>query len=217
VEVRLMDLDPFERLGINASTMRFLDVFLLHCLLADSPPDTREEIAELAHNQNLTAARGREPGLKLLRAGREVGLTEWGAELLEACRPIAAALDAAHGGSQHAEAVRAAEKALADPALLPSARVLEAMARSHNSSFIDFVRARSDETRAALLALPFSAEQQARFERATQESIEAQKQIESSDTMPFEIYREQYVSPARLGFKKHWIDSPQMVTQPAAL
>src|SRR5687768_7823241 len=73
VEVRLMDLDPFERLGINASTMRFLDVFLLHCLLADSPPDTREEIAELAHNQNLTAARGREPGLKLLRAGREVG------------------------------------------------------------------------------------------------------------------------------------------------
>jgi glutamate--cysteine ligase len=218
VEVRLMDLDPFEPLGINASTMRFLDVFLLHCLLADSPPDTREEIAELAHNQNLTAARGREPGLKLLRGGREVGLTEWGAELLEACRPIAAALDAAHGGSHHAEAVRAAGKALADPALLPSARVLEAMARSHGNSFIDFVRTRSDETRAALLALPFSAEQQARFERVTQESIEAQKQIEASDTMPFEIYREQYVSPARLGFKKHWIDSPQVVvTQPAAL
>ncbi|MGK6307563.1 glutamate--cysteine ligase [Variovorax sp. DT-64] len=217
VEVRLMDLDPFEPLGINASTMRFLDVFLLHCLLADSPSDTREEIAELAHNQHLTAARGREPGLKLLRGGREVGLTEWGAELLEACRPIAAALDAAHGGNHHAEAVRAAEKALADPSLLPSARVLEAMARSHGNSFVDFVRSRSDETRAGLLALPFSAEQQARFERATQESIEAQKQIEASDTMPFEIYREQYVSPARLGFKKHWIDSPQMVTQPAAL
>jgi glutamate--cysteine ligase len=217
VEVRLMDLDPFETLGINASTMRFLDVFLLHCLLADSPPDTREEIAELAHNQHLTAARGREPGLKLLRGGREVGLTEWGAELLETCGPIAAALDAVHGGSHHADAVRAAEKALADPSLLPSARVLETMARSHGNSFIDFVRTRSDETRAALLALPFSAEQQARFERATRESVEAQKQIEAADTMPFEVYREQYVSPARLGFKKHWIDSPQMVTQPAAL
>ena len=32
VEVRLMDLDPFETVGINAQTMRFLDVFLLHCL-----------------------------------------------------------------------------------------------------------------------------------------------------------------------------------------
>src|SRR5574343_1835406 len=28
VEVRCMDLDPFESLGINAQTMRFLDVFL---------------------------------------------------------------------------------------------------------------------------------------------------------------------------------------------
>src|SRR5690349_20582122 len=155
VEVRLMDLDPFEPIGINASTMRFLDVFLLHCLLADSPPDTRDEIAELAHNQHLTAARGREPGLKLLRGGREQGLTEWGAELLEQFGPIAAALDAAHGGTQHADAVRAAGVALGDPAVLPSARVLEAM-KAHGDSFVGFVRARSEATREALLALPFA-------------------------------------------------------------
>ena len=40
VEVRLMDLNPFEPMGITAQTMRFLDVFLLHCLQTDSPPDT---------------------------------------------------------------------------------------------------------------------------------------------------------------------------------
>ena len=33
----------------------------------------------------------------------------------------------------------------------------------------------------------------------TEESIQEQKRIEAADTMPFEIYREQYVSPARLG------------------
>lgn len=38
VEVRLMDLDPFEDVGIAAATMRMLDVFLLHCLQSDSPP-----------------------------------------------------------------------------------------------------------------------------------------------------------------------------------
>jgi glutamate--cysteine ligase len=48
VEVRCMDLDPFEPVGINADTMRFLDVFLLHCLLSDSPPDTPEELVRLA-------------------------------------------------------------------------------------------------------------------------------------------------------------------------
>ncbi|MGB5081149.1 MAG: glutamate--cysteine ligase, partial [Burkholderiales bacterium] len=40
VEVRAMDLDPFAPLGIVEGTMRFLDVFLLHCLLAASPPDS---------------------------------------------------------------------------------------------------------------------------------------------------------------------------------
>ena len=51
VEVRLLDLDPFVPVGIKAQTMRFLDVFLLHCLLADSPPDTPHEIAQVGRNQ----------------------------------------------------------------------------------------------------------------------------------------------------------------------
>lgn len=217
VEVRLMDLDPFEPVGISAQTMRFLDVFLLHCLLTDSPPDTRDEIANLAHNQQLTAARGREPGLKLRRDGRQVALAEWGAELLAEYVPIAEALDAAHGGSKHAEAVKAAGVALGDASVLPSARVLEAM-KGHNDSFIGFLRARSEQTRETLLALPLPAEQLAQFERMTHSSIEAQQQIEASDTMPFEIYREQYVSPARLGFKNHWAETLEApLSQRAAL
>src|SRR5215212_9873323 len=52
VEVRLMDLDPFSPIGISAATCRFLDVFLLHCLLSDSPPDTPAEIAAINRNQD---------------------------------------------------------------------------------------------------------------------------------------------------------------------
>ena len=201
VEVRLMDLDPFEPVGINAQTMRFLDVFLLHCLLSESPDDTPQEIAELAHNQHLTAARGREPGLRLQRAGREVTLTAWGAELVAQCAPIAEALDAVHGGTQYGDALRAALAALDDPDSLPSARVLAAMSASHGDSFTSFVCAQSESTRRTLLGLPWSAAQQAQFDRMTQASIEAQKRIEAADTLPFEIYREQYVSPARLGLR----------------
>jgi glutamate--cysteine ligase len=202
VEVRLMDLDPFEPVGINAQTMRFLDVFLLHCLLSDSPDDTPQEIADLARNQHLTAARGREPGLRLSRDGSEVTLTDWGLELVEQCLPIAAALDAAQGGTQHADAVHAARAALQNPDSLPSARVLAAIEQQHGNSFVGFVRAQSEQTRAALLGLPFSAAQQAEFEQMTAESIQEQKRIEAADTLPFEIYREQYVSPARLGMAR---------------
>src|SRR3954469_24948548 len=61
VEVRLMDLDPFCPIGITPQTCRMLDIFLLHCLLHESPPDTPAEIAEVGRNQNRVAARGREP------------------------------------------------------------------------------------------------------------------------------------------------------------
>jgi glutamate--cysteine ligase len=201
VEVRLMDLDPFEPVGITAQTMRFIDVFLLHCLLSDSPDDTPQEIAELAHNQQLTAARGREPGLQLQRNGRGIALVDWGMEVVEQCAPLAAALDAAHGGSDYADALRAARAGLADPDSLPSARVLASMAREHGNSFIDFVRARSEHTRETLAGLALEPHQLAHFEQLTQDSIDAQKAIEAADTLPFELYREQYISPACLGLR----------------
>ncbi|HEY0201516.1 MAG TPA: glutamate--cysteine ligase, partial [Burkholderiaceae bacterium] len=59
-------------------------------------------------------------------------------------------------------------------------------------------RARSLQTQRELLALPFAPALQERFVRASQESVAAQKAIEAADTMPFEVYREQYMSPTRL-------------------
>jgi glutamate--cysteine ligase len=202
IEVRLMDLDPFVPVGITAQTMRFLDVFLLHCLLSDSPPDTPEEIAALARNQHRTAARGREPGLMLERAGHEVALTEWGAEVLAQCAPIAAALDAAHGNQLYSDSLAAATHGLQNPESLPSARVLAAMASDHDNSFVQFVRSRSEKARDAIEALPFSSEQKAHFEALSQQSLEDQKKIEGADTMPFEVYRQQYVAAERLGIPK---------------
>jgi glutamate--cysteine ligase len=199
IEVRLMDLNPFEPIGIGAATLRFLDVFLLHCLLSDSPPDTPAEIRELAHNQHLTAARGREPGLDLMREGQAVPLVQWGLEIIDQLVPIAAALDRAHGGADHADAVAQARTALQDPQRLPSARVLQAMHEDHGDAFLGFARAQSLATHQHLLSLDWSAKQQARFEAMAAKSVEDQRAIEAADSMPFEIYRQEYTSPARLG------------------
>ncbi len=198
VEVRCMDLDPFVPIGIAAATVRFLDVFLLHCLLEDSPPDTPEEIAALARNQHRTAARGREPGLRLERSGGEVMLSDWSREILDACMPIAAALDAIDTGSAYVDALQDAAAALAEPATLPSARIIDAIGRDHGNSYVGFIRALSEHTRAELIELPFSSQMQARFSALAQESVAAQKRIEAADTMPFEIYRQEYLLPRRL-------------------
>ena len=198
VEVRLMDLDPFVPVGITAATTRFIEVFLLHCLMSDSPPDTPEEIVALARNQHKTAARGREPRLMLERDGTEVSLKDWGLDVIGQCAPIAAAMDAALGGTLYADAATAAQQSLQHPDTLPSACVLAAMATDFDNSFVGFVRAQSTKTQAHLLALPFSAEQQTRYEAMTQASLAEQKRIEASDSVLFETYRQNYVSPKRL-------------------
>jgi glutamate--cysteine ligase len=199
VEVRCMDLDPFLPLGIDAATMRLLDVFLLHCLLADSPPDSPDEIAALSRNQDRVAARGREPGLRLERDGSEITLVEWAEELLDACEPIATALDAAQGTRAHAEMLGVARAGLQTPSLLPSARVIEQIRSAPEPSYVRFVRERSAHTQAALLALPYSAELDQQMLALAAASVAEQARIEAADTMPFEIYRQEYLSTRRLG------------------
>ncbi len=199
VEVRLMDLDPFEPVGINAVTMRFLDVFLLHCLLTDSPADTPEEIVCMSRNQECVAQRGREPGLKLGCGSGDRSMKEWGEKLLAECAPVAAALDAALGGSAYREAHARQVEVLRDPALTPSARVLVEMQRKHNGSYIEFVREVSGKHRATLMARDFPSSEQERFARLAAESIEELKQIEAGDSLPFEEYRKKYLAVERLG------------------
>lgn len=193
-----MDLDPFEPVGINAQTLRFLDVFLLHCLLQDSPPDTPAEIAELGRNQHHTAAHGREPGLRLERGGQAVLLADWAHELLAECVPIAQALDAAHGTEAYSAAVAAGHAALAAPATLPSARVLAAIENDFDLRYTAFIRHQAEATRSQMLALPWPAEQQANFEAMAAVSWRRQQALEAEDTVDFETFRQHYTSAARL-------------------
>ncbi|MFZ3220886.1 MAG: glutamate--cysteine ligase [Rhodoferax sp.] len=202
VEVRLMDLDPFEPVGISAQTMRFLDVFLLHCLLTDSPPDTPQEIAALGRNQHNVAERGREPGLQLECGDGTVTLTTWGLELVQQLVPIARAMDATYGESHYLAAVQAAEQSLHHPDTLPSARVLRAVTEHFDGSFVAFAKAQSAHTKQAMLDVPLAPGVRRQFEEASQASWEDQRRIEAADTMPFDIYLQEYLSPKRLVAEK---------------
>jgi glutamate--cysteine ligase len=198
IEVRCMDLDPFVRIGIDTPTMRFLDTFLLHCLLSDSPPDNPREISALARNQHRAAARGREDGLLLERGGELVTLRTWAGQLLAECEPIAATLDAAHGGSAYREALIEAQAGLREPQTLPSARVLATMVKDFEGSYVRFVRAQSEQTYNALLSLPYPDELRTHFATLAAQSISDQRAIETADTMPFETFRQQYLASEQL-------------------
>jgi glutamate--cysteine ligase len=198
VEVRLMDLDPFAPAGITAQTMRLLDVFLLHCVLRESPPDTPEERGAIARNQERVATRGREPGLRLERGAGDVALAEWGHDLLEECAPVASTLDATIGGGLYGRALASARETLANPAATPSARVLAAMSERHENSYTGFVLAQSLAHRATLQRAQLADDAARRFAAMAADSVENQRTMEAADTLPFEAWRQRYLSAQML-------------------
>jgi glutamate--cysteine ligase len=198
VEARVMDIDPFCATGIAAGTARLLDVFLLHCVLAGSPPDTPEEIRAVVGNRQQVAVRGREPGLLLQQGNGPVQLRVWARAILDECAPIAAALDAARGGSAHEAARSEALRAVDEPELLPSARILREMKERYAGSYARFALAWSLEHKKTLKAQALPAELAGRLGRLAESSLEEQRRIEAADTIPFETFRQQYLSSESL-------------------
>lgn len=202
VEVRCMDLQPELGVGIDAHTLRVLDTFLLWAMLSGSPPDNPAEVREVADNQRLVAARGREPGLTLQRGGRAVQLADWADEVMALAQPVAEALDRVHGGEAFAQSWAQAREALRHPERLPSARALQAMRAQHRGEHAAFGLSASARVREALLAEPLSPAVLAEMDRQAQASLAAQRDIEQADALPgalsFERYRQHYLDPASL-------------------
>jgi glutamate--cysteine ligase len=195
VEVRLMDLDPFAPIGITPAACRFLDVFLLNCLLTESPLDTPAEILEVRQNQQTVAVRGREPGIRLARNGGVTPFADWANEILRQCQPLAAQIDEVFGGAAYSEACDEMVKRVADVNFTPSARVLHAMARNHDNSYVRFVLIESTLHKAMLQHLELPREVRERFSRLAAESMQKQRDLESSDDLDFETFRQRYLAP----------------------
>ncbi len=79
VEVRALDVSAFDPVGVNQNKLRFLEAFLALCVLKDSPLISSSEEGPLDHNHVVVARRGREPGLTLMRDGRNVSMKRVGA------------------------------------------------------------------------------------------------------------------------------------------
>ena len=193
VEVRCLDLNPFETVGINASTMRLIDIFLIHCLTSESPNDSPQEIQALARNVDLVTSRGREPGLLLEKGGLENGetkitLVEWANNILEQMDSVAIAIDNAGGGELYQQALAEAKNAMSNAASLPSARVLKTVHESESGSYVGFIKEQSLKAIATLNAMPWSEADAAEFSKLAKDSLRAQAAIEENDTLPFDEY-----------------------------
>jgi len=187
IEVRCMDVDPFEPVGISVQTGRFLDTFLLFCALEESPEISPEQGDRNMENFARTVKEGRRPGLMLHNGERDISLQDWGRDLLARMAPVAALLDAKHGGTAHADALAHAAAKLADPELTPSAKVLAAL-RNNGKSFAAFALKQSEAHAAYFRAHPPTAEEAAYFDQLAAASLAEQAEMEAAPQSQFDDY-----------------------------
>ncbi len=184
IEIRALDLNPFEPVGINQQEIRFLDLFATYCLLMESPLLEKCDLIASKTNLQKVVYEGRDTSIELCRWGKSVTLKDWASEKLEQMKPIAELFDRAHGGNDYADALSRQQEKVCTPDATPSARILEKL-EGRKQSFFQFAmnqalvhrdhflsRQRCDETNAKLeqLAATSLADQQA-WEQTEQQSF----------------------------------------------
>ncbi|HET6724954.1 MAG TPA: glutamate--cysteine ligase [Gammaproteobacteria bacterium] len=191
IEVRALDVNVFEPLGVSATQLNFVEIFLLFCLLADSPLNEPDEREAINRNQARVARCGRDPALRLEHDGGRRLLCDWGRELMDRMAPIAGILDAQGGGDAYRRVLAEQRAAIDDPERTPSARILADM-RASEEGFFSFALRMSRQHRDFFLRRELTAEQWARFRRDAEESLAKQAEIEATDTLPFDEFLQQY-------------------------
>jgi glutamate--cysteine ligase len=192
IEVRCLDLNPFEAQGANREQINFMDVFLAYCLLSPSEQLSDSECAEVSENQKRVVVEGRHPEFTLQRLGNSIRLQDWGRELLNEMEPLAKLLDDKQGGRDMQDALHIMTQRIEDSSLTPSAQVLAKM-KQKNQSFTEFALQQAKQV-AEYFKTPVSDERNAHWSKLAQASIEQQHEIEAEDTLSFPQYLAEYLA-----------------------
>ncbi|KPQ27306.1 MAG: glutamate--cysteine ligase [Marinobacter excellens HL-55] len=193
IEVRCLDLDPFSPVGVNQAQIDFLDLFLLDCLLTDSPRIGDDECQRLDDNYKDVVASGRWQELSLCQGGQRVPVGPAARELLERLQPLAELLDSWGESDTYCAALATqCDKLKGADWSVPSAQVLDAMSSAglgHRDWITEISRQHQKNLRNEGLASDVLADYQA----MTENSLAEQKKQEEADTRPFSEFLEEYL------------------------
>lgn len=192
IEIRSIDINTFDPCGINQNTMRFVEAFLIYCLLEESPSLDQESLAEFTHNQTQTAKRGRDPEFRLLRDGAEVTVAGWAHEILGDVARVANLIDRDSGSDSYAASVEVMRAMVDDSSTTPSARILKEM-QDADCSFFELAMSFAESHRDYFASIePLKKQVAEQFSREVTASIQQQIDIEVSDKIGLDEYLSNY-------------------------
>ena len=191
VELRVLDVSPFDPGGINQQQIRFLEAFLVYCLLEDSPPiDSAERLINI-ENHAAVAVQGRRPGLQLQHPNGPINLVDWAQQICTGVLRVAEFMDSDESRG-YVAAVEEQMRVIDDPALTPSARLIAELEKTE-LSFVDYAMQTGNEFAEYFRSMdPELNSNWAMFVDESRESVERQAAVESADVLGFDQYIAKY-------------------------
>lgn len=189
IEVRLLDVDPFDSLGISPDTANFMQVFMMACLAWGENDGGRQQQGK--HNRGMAIRHGRDPKLQLMRHLGPVSLRDWADECLDDCAVIAECLDQVDGDSRYSRAIRVQREKWSDTDKLPSQRVMNESAKEGYHSWASSLSRRYSHDFAN------AAMGQARLDElqaTARQSLEQTAALEAEDSGDLSAYVADYFS-----------------------
>lgn len=192
VEIRSLDLDLFNPIGIDEDKARFVEAFLLHCLLEDSPFNQPAEQQINNDNQLIVAHAGREPDIHLNRNGGNISLQAWAGDILQAMRPICNILDEDDRDKPYSKALKIQQSLVEDSEKTPSAKILQVM-RQQSKVFGCLSLEVSKKHQIYFESLPpLSDAFLQRYKQMSNASHKKQLQLENDDDLTFDAFLKKY-------------------------
>ena len=191
VEVRCLDTNPYLPLGIDADQIRFIDAFMLFCLLEDSAPmDVKESEDIIATSKNVVN-NGRADDAQVTLDGEAMPLGKAARALLVKVKQCAEILDGAQDTNKFSSAWELQQSKLNNPQSLPSARILQDM-RDQNLTYYHFAMQQTQAHKQIFTAHELDPERTAYFAQQARASIAERERIEQQDDISFEEFLARY-------------------------
>lgn len=193
IEVRSLDINPFSDIGITKTQIRFLDLFLVHCLLWQDVPMSQSQRQEKVTNLNKVILEGRDPQLMLSDDGKDVPLSHWMARLFDALGSIAQLFDHHLGGSDYQECLTELSPMIDDPQATYSGQLMTIL-KQQNIDNTPFGMAQAKLFKSQLVDSQFATISYQQLEQQAQDSIKNQREIEQQDTLTIDEFLTDYFS-----------------------
>lgn len=190
IEVRLLDVDPYEKLALSEEQIHFMHLFLLWCLMRDSNSICNNECKELNDNFQKVLLEGRRPGLELAREGQVITIEKYVSDVLSEISEFSSELR--KQDEKYEKALQVQLDKASNPKLLPSAKVMNDL---KNKTFLEF---HLDLAKDYAQNYKMTSEWNEKLIHEGKVSWIKQKEIEDTDVLDFDTYLERYFEEIKI-------------------